>query len=288
MIIYRITGILTALSPIFHGGNEKTGSVVLLNRLKFIVNGKPIDVPIVSGNQVRGRLRRLLSRDFLELAEYQLDLSQKKHQKLYHTLFAGGVLTAVEEEESGVVDLNLKSRIVKYILPIRLLGASYANQMVEGRVLIGHMLPICKELKEFTGIDSDASFYQLITRMFQTRRDELRVSAKSKEGEEEEEEEEKVQMIVEYECFAPGTKFYHEIVLETTSEGEELDLSTLYRAIELWRQKPFIGGKSSIGFGKLRIEYAWPKQVDSSTYLQFIEKNKSEIRKVLDELAEVL
>jgi CRISPR/Cas system CSM-associated protein Csm3 (group 7 of RAMP superfamily) len=285
MIIHKITGVLTALSPIFHGGNEKTGSVVLLNRLKFIANGKPIDVPIVSGNQVRGRLRRLLSRDFLGLAEYQLDLSQKKHQKLYHTLFAGGVLTAVEEEESGVVDLNLKSRIVKYILPIRLFGASYANQMAEGRVLIGHMLPICKELKEFTGIDSDVSFYQLITRMFQTRRDELRVANKSGE---EEEEEEKVQMIVEYECFAPGTKFYHEIVLETTSEGEELDLSTLYRAIELWRQKPFIGGKSSIGFGKLRIEYAWPKQVDSSTYLQFIERNKSEIHKVLDELAEVL
>jgi CRISPR/Cas system CSM-associated protein Csm3 (group 7 of RAMP superfamily) len=282
VIIHKITGILTALSPIFHGGNEKTGSVVLLNRLKFIVNGKPIDVPIVSGNQVRGRLRRLLSRDFLELAEHQLNLGQKKHQKLYHTLFAGGVLTAVEEEESGVVDLNLKSRIVKYILPVRLFGASYANQMVEGRVLIGHMLPVCKELKEFTGIDSDVSFYQLITRMFQTRRDELRVPTK------EEEEEEKVQMTVEYECFTPGTRFYHEITLETTSEGEELDLSTLYRAIELWRQKPFIGGKSSIGFGKLRIEYAWPKQVDSKPYLQFIEKNKDEIHKVLDELAEVL
>jgi CRISPR/Cas system CSM-associated protein Csm3 (group 7 of RAMP superfamily) len=282
VIAHRIVGILTALSPVFHGGNEKTGSVVLLNRLKFIVNGKPVDVPIVSGNQVRGRLRRLLSRDFLELAEYQLDLGQKKHQKLYHTLFAGGILTAVEEEESGVVDLNLKSRIVKYILPIRLFGSSYANQMVEGRVLIGHMLPICRELKEFTGIDSDASFYQLITRMFQTRRDELRADTK------EEEEEEKVQMIVEYECFAPGTRFYHEIALETTSEGEELDLSTLYRAIELWRQKPFIGGKSSIGFGKLRIEYTWPKQVDSTAYLQFIEGNRSEIHKVLDELAEVL
>jgi hypothetical protein len=102
VIVYRITGILTALSPVFHGGSEKTGNVVLLNRLKFLVNGRPTDVPIISGNQVRGRLRRLLSRDFLELAGYQLDLSQRKHQKLYHTLFAGGVLTAVEEEESGV------------------------------------------------------------------------------------------------------------------------------------------------------------------------------------------
>lgn len=58
MIIHKIKGILTALSPVYHGGNEKTGSVVLLNRLKFIVDGKPTDVPIISGNQVRGRLRR--------------------------------------------------------------------------------------------------------------------------------------------------------------------------------------------------------------------------------------
>jgi len=287
VIVHRVTGILTALSPIFHGGNEKTGSVVLLNRLKFLVNGKPTDVPIVSGNQVRGRLRRLLSRDFLELAGYQLDLSQRKHQKLYHTLFAGGVLTAVEEEESGVIDLNLKSRIVKYILPVRLFGASYANQMVEGRVLIGHLLPVCRELREFIGVDSDVSFYQLITRMFQTRRDELRVPVKKKESGGEEEEE-AVQMIVEYECFAPGTRFHHEIILETTRDSEELDLSTLYRAVELWKQKPFIGGKSSIGFGKLRIEYEWPKQTGSSAYIEFVEKSKSEIASVLNELAEAL
>jgi hypothetical protein len=288
MIIHKVEGILTALSPIFHGGNEKTGNTVLLNRLKFIVNGKPVEVPIVSGNSARGRLRRLLTRDFLEKAGYVMDLTQKSYQKLYHTLFAGGILTSVEEEgESGVIDLNLKSRIVKYILPLRLFGASYSNQMIEGRVLIGHLLPICKELREYTGIDSDVSFYQLITHTFQTRRDELHVTVKNKR-ESDEEGDETVQMIIDYECFAPGTMFHHEIVLTTTPESELIDLSTLYRAIELWRQVPTIGGKSSIGFGKLRIEYRWPKDVDDKPYLEFIEKNRNEIRKALDELREVL
>ncbi|MCC6050785.1 MAG: hypothetical protein LM580_08765 [Thermofilum sp.] len=285
MIVHRVVGTLTALSPIYHGGSEKTGSVVLLNRLKFIVDGKPVDVPIVSGNQVRGRLRRLLARDFLDLVGYRMDLSQKSFQKLYHTIFAGGVLTGVEEEaESAVVDLSLKFRIVKYVLPLRLFGCSYANQMVEGRVLVGHMLPICKELREYTGVDSDVSFYQLIARAFQTRRDELRADRVG----EEEEEEQAVQMMVEYECFAPGTRFHHEIILETTREEEQLNLSTLHRAIELWTQKPFIGGKGSIGFGRLRIEYTWPKPVDSSAYLKFAEENRDEIVRVLDELREVL
>ena len=200
-VVHRITGVLTALSPIFHGGSEKTGNVLLLNRLKFIVGGKPVDMPIVSGNQVRGRLRRLLVRDFLDLVGYELDLTRKKDQMLYHTLFAGGLLTEVEEAESGVEDLALKHRVVKYVLPLRLFGASYANQMIEGRVNVGHLLPICKELGDFTGIDSDVSFYQLLTRQFQTRRDELR--AGRGEGEE------AVQAIVEYECFAPGTRFHH-------------------------------------------------------------------------------
>lgn len=281
MRVYVIKGVLTALSPVYHGGSEKTGAVVLLNRLKFIVDGRPTDVPIISGNQVRGRLRRLLTADFLELADYKMDLSQKSYQKLYHTLLAGGVLEAVEEEsESAVVDLNLKFRIVKYILPLRLFGCSYANQMVEGRVLVGHMLPICKELKDYTGVESDISFYQLIARAFQTRRDELRATRA--------EEEQAVQALIEYECFAPGTRFYHEIRLETTKEDELLDLSTLYRAIELWKMNPFIGGKSSVGFGKLRIEYEWPKPVDSRPYLEFVERNRDEIVKVLEELREAL
>ena len=282
MRVYVVRGILTALSPVFHGGSEKTGSVVLLNRLKFIVDGKPTDVPIISGNQIRGRLRRLLTADFLELAGYKMDLGQKSYQKLYHTLFAGGVLEAVEEEsESAVVDLNLKFRVVKYILPLRLFGCSYANQMIEGRVLVGHMLPVCRELRDYIGVDSDISFYQLIARAFQTRRDELRAARA-------EDEEQAVQALVEYECFAPGTKFYHEIRLETSREEALLDLSTLYRAVELWKENPFIGGKSSVGFGKLKIEYEWPKPVDSKPYMEFVEKNKDEMVKVLDELREAL
>jgi CRISPR/Cas system CSM-associated protein Csm3 (group 7 of RAMP superfamily) len=271
-----VRGRVVALSPVFHGGSEKTGSVVLLNRLRFIVDGRPVDVPIISGNQVRGRLRRLLTRDFLDLAGFKLDLSQKKDQKLYHTLFAGGVLTEVEEEESGTIDLALKSRIVQYVLPVRLLGCSYANQMVEGRLIVSHMLPICRELRDFTAVDSDVSFYQLIAHAFQTRRDELRLERPK--------EEQAVQMMVEYECFAPGTVFHHEFVLETTGEGLELDLSTLYRAVQLWRAEPYIGGKSAVGFGKLRLEYEFPQGASEKPYLEFVEKNRDRIVEALGEL----
>lgn len=272
-------GRLKALTPVFHGGNEKTGSVQLLNRLKFIVNGKPTDVPIISGNSIRGRLRRLLVKDFLSLAGYQLDLTKTKHQRLYHTLYAGGVLTATSDKESGVVDLSLKTRIQSYILPVRLFGASYVNQTVEGEVLVGHLLPICRELSEYTGIDSSVSFYQLIGHTFQTRKDDLKVES---------EDEQAVQMIVEYEVFSAGTEFYHELVLETAEDKFDLDASTLYRSIELWKKAPFLGGKSSVGFGKLKIDYEFPKEVNSDRYLEFTQKNAEKIKEVLDELVEAL
>jgi len=149
--------------------------------------------------------------------------------------------------------------------------------------LIGHLLPVCKELREYTSVDSDISFYQLITRAFQTRRDELRTSPSK-----DDEDDDTVQMIIDYECFAPGTKFYHEIILTTTGESETVDLSTLYRIIELWKQTPTIGGKSSVGFGKLKIDYKFPKDVSDKPYIDFIDKNKDEITKVLDELREAL
>jgi hypothetical protein len=43
-----------------------------------------------------------------------------------------------------------------------------------------------------------------------------------------------------------------------------------------------------VGFGKLKIEYEWPRPVDSKPYFEFVEKNKDEIVKVLDELREAL
>jgi len=276
-----IVGRLKALTPLYHGGNEKTGSTLLLNRMRFIVGGKPTDVPIISGNSVRGRLRRLLGRDFLEKAGFQLDLSKTKHQRLYHTIFAGGVLTAPSEEsESGEVDLTLKQKIVSYVLPLRLFGASYSNQTIEGRILVGHLLPICKELAEYTGVESSVSFYQLIGHVFQTRRDELRTEPP--------EEDQSVQMIVEYEVFSAGTEFHHEIALETTEEGYVLDLSTLTRTLSLWSQSPYIGGKSSIGFGKLLIKYSLPPEASEEHYLEFIERNKDKIHEALNSLLEVL
>ena len=58
MQTYRFRGIVTALSSITHNGGQVHGTEALLRREKFMQeNYTPIEVPVLSGNGVRGKLR---------------------------------------------------------------------------------------------------------------------------------------------------------------------------------------------------------------------------------------
>lgn len=268
--LYVVRGILRARSPVYHGGDEKTGSVCMLNREKFLLEDGVEEIPIISGNAVRGVLRRMIMRDLLDNVGYEIDVSKKGGIRLYHALFTGGILESVEKD-AGQIDVEMKRKIMSLLPPVRLFGLSIGNQMVEGKLKVGQMLPVCEELKGLIPVESSLSFYDLLTKTFQTRKDDLRA--------EREEGDQAVQMMVEYEVFAPGTRFYHEIKLE---DPDAVDISCLARCIELWKQKPFIGGKSAVGFGELEIEY--DIDATSDEYLQFLADNREAIVSLLREL----
>jgi len=271
-----VPGVLKAETPVFHGGHEKTGSVVLLNRIKFIVEGEPVDVPVISGNSIRGYLRRLIFQDFLKQVGYEIDVSKKTGQRLWHTFFSGGLLETVEVKESGTIDIEFKKKVLKHIPPARLWGFSFRNQMIEGKLKVGHALPICVELRDFLPdhIVPRASFYDMLGHVFQTRKDELRGARETGE--------QAVQMLIEYEVFVPGTMFYHEFRLE---DPDEIDRSVLYRAIKLWEKYPFIGGKSNIGFGRVKLNYDLSVlETDDKLYLKFLREHRDEIVEVVREL----
>jgi len=266
--LLKVVGKIKALSPVFHGGDEKTGSVVLLRRERFIVDGEPMDIPVISGNAVRGVWRRYAFVDFLSLLDYTLDVSTKQGRKLYHTLFTGGILEGVDT--GAEIDVELKKEVFEYVIPARLFGFSFGNQMIEGKLKVGKLLPICEELNDYLPVKSDRSVYTMIGKSFQTRKDDIR---------ERDEDEQAVQMLVEYEVFIPGTEFYHKVMVE---DPEPIDVSCLERVIELWKLKPFVGGKSSIGMGELEINY--DLDATSEEYVKFVEEKRDEICSVLEEL----
>ncbi|MDE2439051.1 MAG: hypothetical protein KGN01_06730 [Patescibacteria group bacterium] len=274
--IKKVSGKITALSPLFSGGDEKTGITQSLNRTTYIIDGEQVEIPFISGNEVRGYLRRLIMQDYINSTGFELNLENKAHKQLFHTLFAGGMLQEVESKIQGQIDLSGKRRIFENILPARLLGFSFGNQMIEGKLKVSPMLPICKELKDFlpNGYESDVSVFEMLSKQFQTRRDEIR-EAKEKD-------EQAVQMILEHEVFSAGAKFYQEFAVE---DPDELCLSTLGRMIELWNEKPYIGGKSSIGYGNLKLNY--PAASSSEAYVNFTKLNALKINETLAELADL-
>lgn len=271
---YVIEGIVTALSPLFHGGDEKTGSTpVLRTIMMYVPDLGEVPIPYYSGNAYRGRARRLLINDFLSTIGYELNNS-----KLYHVLYSGGVLET-SDATTGTIDLEVRRKIRKFIPPIAMLGCSIGNQIIPGILIVEHMFPICLEYKEYLPTKYQPMATEPVRiftdQSFITRRDDLREAR--------EEGEQAIQMKVDYECFIPGTRFYHRLVLQTP---DEIQLACLGRMIELLIDSPYLGGRSSQGDGKVRFEY---ENVPSSQkYIAFLNEAKDEIRAFIKELEGVL
>jgi hypothetical protein len=269
----RIEGVLTAQSPVHHGGDEKTGSEVLMRRMKYIVGGEAIEVPVVSGNAIRGPLRRHVMRDLCE------SVGHTPTVKMYHLLFSGGILEEVAGKKSGTIDLELREAIRNTLPPLSLLGASILNQITAGKLQVGIATPACQELNEFHPalLQSATSFYELLDDSFQTRKDDLKSPLAG---------EAKVQMMFTFETLAPGTRFRHALTL---LDHTDLEASCLQHMISLWQADPHIGGHSATGFGQVRIAYDWSADFPGpDLYRRYLQQEGENVLGVLQDLEERL
>jgi len=271
----RIIGHITALSPIHHGGNEKTGSEVLFRTMKFKIGSEFLDIPYIDGNAVRGILRRMIMKDFLEKTSY----GDFKSVRAYHTFFSGGVLETVEKDSQGSLSLELRRTIREFLPPLSLFGSTYGNQAFSGKMIAGKILPLCRELAEqgmiqtTKEIDSLPSFHELKDFIFQTRRDELRA--------ERNDDEQAVQMLINFQVLIPGSEFAHYFHLSDTTPVEE---GCFRRCISLWQQHPYIGGKQSSGQGEIKFEYNLSNLASENNYLKFLSLNKEKINDLIAKL----
>ena len=287
MIIRFDPVLLKVRTPLHHGGDEKTGSEVALRRLKYLVDDRVIEVPYIDGNALRGYTRRLLMKDLLDQVGYTL-----RSVKLYHTLFSGGLLEEVRE--GGTLNLELRRTIRRLLPPVSLYGCSMLNQVFTGKLIVGKCLPVCSELREYIPIGRimahserfreiapariKQSFYEYLDWCFATRRAEEEAREKRKPGEQ------PVQMIYRYEVFIPGTLLYTWFHLVDANPVEQ---SCFSRMIELFKEQPFIGGRSAIGCGEVELEIDL-KNLSPKLYMKFLEEHRGEIAKLLMKLEEML
>lgn len=268
-------GYIVAKSPIHTGSDDRLGNESILRRMVFLVDGRPMEIPVISGNSIRGILRRKIMKDMLTTVGYE-PKSATKYTKLHHMLFSGGTLESVENSDKGYIALKLKSDIRQGIPPVALFGTAIRNQMIEGKLAVSFAIPICRELLSYLPDSArghpqaSLSINSMLTEDFITRRDDLR--------EERAEGEQAIQMIVHYEVFAPGVTFYHRFSLKEPSSVEE---AILGRAIELWQSEPYLGARAAGGYGAVKLQYP---AIDPAPWVDYMTTNKDSIAKVLAEI----
>ena len=275
----RFKGNLTALSPIHHGGSEDYGTTKLILTLPNVIinpltSKEEIDnIPAIHGNAIRGYLRRLIMDDFLTQLNYELN-----SKKVYHFLFTGGLLEALDPKDKGAINLTRKKEIRELIPPISLLGSALGNQMIQGKLKVGIANIVCAETKHYITDNSDYDFsaYNLKSSDFGTRLDDLK--------EEREEDEQAHQMKYEFETLIRGTKFTHEFILE---DSDDVEKACFCRMMNLWKERPFLGGKSGTGYGKVKLDYPNVDELSDMSYLNYISDRREDIINLLDELVKI-
>ncbi|WP_336328507.1 hypothetical protein [Halovenus sp. HT40] len=270
-----ITGTYEAQSPISHGSDEDFGMEIRLRTLEMAVrdNGDVYheDVPVISGNSLRGQFRDLLAEDFLDRISLDDDPVQVS-DTLSAALYSGGSL----ERTAGAGKLNrrLIHNIRDHIPPLSLLGTAIEDQMVEGRLDVGQLLPIAVETQSFTGRDSDQSVFEYVDKTFYTRQDD-RVGGKQ-DGEEAQ------QMKYDVQVFIPGTRFHHDLTLR--SGHSDIEAACLGHALDLFEDRARVGGMASRGLGEVEFEY--DNRPDGERYREWLDENQEDVREFVEELDE--
>ena len=270
--VNQYPGWIEAMSPIHHGGDEKTGSTPVLRSIThWDPNQKThVRLPILSGNAIRGFCRRLLMRDML--AQLGFEVSGKM---LHHFLMSGGILESTDET-TGKMDLAFRRELRDTFPAIAVLGGSIGNQIIDGCLRVGLGVPVCSEYAYYLRDDlnddprAGMSIRTFTDISFATRKDDLRDRA---------EDEQATQMLIEFEVLISGTKFQHDFTLVAASD---LERSCFGRMIELWRREPRVGGKSATGYGLVRFEY--DGLPSSDLYLSYLAEQKEQISERLSAL----
>lgn len=284
MRTYVFEGVMTALTSISHIGATH-GIRSKLRREKVVqLDGTVEEVPVISGNSIRGILRDRGMLHMLQALGYGVNEETGEVCGLplsaFYFLFSGGSLTKVG---SAGLDVDEARRWRDLIPLVALFGGAMGNQIMPGKAKIGKAIPICEETahlipKRFVigGNGNEIeSIWEYCQEEAYTRRDdekseklrqliapEVRHAIEAQAGAEREkrgtskdvrdEKEQKQQMRYYVETIAAGTPLFWEIALDDVTD---LEFEAFCVTLAEFARFPYIGGKSGVGHGKVAIRF---------------------------------
>ena len=135
----RWAGTVTAVSSIAHGG-QQLGTTPLLRREKMLLADGRIDyVPVISGNTLRGWLRRVGE----DLLREQLRYDGQLSLTAAHALRGGGALA----KTSGQALAGRRLATVRSLVPqVGVFGCAAGGSVVNGCLQVGKVVPLVAEV----------------------------------------------------------------------------------------------------------------------------------------------
>lgn len=277
---YIFEGVVTALSSISHIG-ESYGVNSMLRREKVIQpDGSVEDVPIISGNAMRGVLRDRGMLHMLKKLGYGVNEPEQTVKGLslpaFYFLFSGGALS-----KTGGTGLDVdNARKWREAIPlVSIFGGAMGNQIMPGKLKMGKLMPICAEtahlLPERVMTKKEKSVWDYCQQEAYTRRDDEKndnlrplldapvrlllgaeaAGKRAKAGTKDDITEktgQSQQMRYFVETFGAGTRFFWEIVLDDITE---LEFDAFCVVLAEFGRFPYIGGKSNVGHGKIAVQF---------------------------------
>lgn len=285
---HRIEGAATVLSSISHGG-EHAGTTGYLRREKIIQpSGDVAEVPIVAGNSLRGILRDHAAHVFHDLlGRPELPLP------VFHLLWSGGSLA--KAGSGHVLGARQLAQVRSLVPVVSVFGGSGAGKIIEGKLLVGKLIPVCAETAHIVPADLvpdqprtiwDMLQIEEFTRRDDSKRDQLHRAIEGfapkqleagdqPEGQlltveahapavEDEVDGPAQQMRYGVETIAAGTRLHWWMMLRHVTDVET---ALVAAAIDRWMSDgAHIGGRSATGHGRLRLDvHQWQHQTPTAT-----------------------
>lgn len=319
---YLFEGIVTALSSVSHIG-DTFGINARLRREKLVMaDGTVEELPVISGNSVRGLLRDRGMLHMCRVLGYGVDEETGEVCGLslpaFHFLFSGGSLTSTG---AAAYDVDA-ARAMRDVIPlVSIFGGAMGNQIMPGKLSSGKLYPICLEtlhlIPQKFHLDHHESIWEMTQEEAYTRRDDekheelrklidpevryvLEDAARKKRAvrgtEEDVQKGQHQQMRYFVETLCAGTRFYWMLALDDVSQVE---FEAFLACLQEFSRRPYIGGKSAVGHGRVAVEFdRWVRidpriqvagqRVDvplGERYAAHLQKNANRIRELLDGLS---
>jgi len=286
----------------------------LLRREKFVQpDGAVEEVPVISGNSLRGMLRDVGMRHMCRALGYG-DGGEGLSLPAFYFLFSGGSLT----KDKGRGLNEEEARGLRSLIPlVGIFGGAMGNKIMPGKAKIGKLYPICAELAhllpEDYRPDNLVSVWEYTQEEMYTRKDDekdenlrqliaspvrglLATAARDKRADEPQDDTGEHQQMRYYtETIAAGTPFYWKIVLDETTA---IEFEAFITCLVQFSKKPYIGGNSRVGLGEVAVQFDKWYRIDSrlqptandlavdmaigTQYQQHLVQNADKIRAMLE------